>query len=204
MRHGLRALLAGACVALPTALAAAQTETTDWPCIQRKVPEISLAAAWQGPEIDESQVAALRQDPQVVALVRLLSARRTSDEEAKAAIEAFAEAAGEERREMLSAVVLGIFDSINAERAEIIAGIERFGRKLKSFAEQVREANARLDSMRGDPQADQVKLAEQTDEVLWELRVFDERQRSLRFVCEVPVIVEQRLFSLARMIQAAM
>jgi hypothetical protein len=42
------------------------------------------------------------------------------------------------------------------------------------------------------------------DELTWSLRVFDERQRSLRFVCEVPVLIEQRLFALSRMIQSAL
>jgi hypothetical protein len=36
------------------------------------------------------------------------------------------------------------------------------------------------------------------------LRVFDERQRSLRFVCEVPVLIEQRLFLVVRLIQSAL
>ena len=36
------------------------------------------------------------------------------------------------------------------------------------------------------------------------LRVFDERQRSLRYVCDVPVLIEQRLFMLTRIIQDAL
>ena len=31
--------------------------------------------------------------------------------------------------------------------------------------------------------------------------MFDERQKSLSFVCEVPTIIERRLFALARLIE---
>jgi len=201
MRFGLLALVALSAALSPPALGLAQS---DWPCVQRKVEEVSLAAAWQGPEIDPSKLGELRRDPSVRGLVELLAQRRTTAEEAKAAIAQFAVAAGERKKEMLAAVVVGVFEALNAERADIIAGIERFGRKLKDFAEQVRQSNARLDAMRADAKADSAKLVELNDEVVWELRVFDERQRSLRFVCEVPTIVEQRLFTLSRLLQAAM
>ncbi len=203
MKFGSVALIVGAFALVPDTLVGAQP-ASDWPCVQRKVDEIALAAAWQGPEIDAAKLSELRKEPDVVKLVQLLAARRTSEQEARKAIAEFSATAGDRKKEKLSAVVLGLFDSINAERADVIAGIERFGRKLKGFAEQVREANAKLDTMRADTKADPTKLNEMVQEVEWELRVFDERQRSLRFVCEVPVLIEQRLFLLSRLIQAAM
>ena len=35
----------------------------------------------------------------------------------------------------------------------------------------------------------------------WDTRVFTDRQRSLRLVCDQPVLLEQRAFALARIIQ---
>ena len=58
--------------------------------------------------------------------------------------------------------------------------------------------------MRQDAKADQSELAQKNEQLTWSLRVFDERQRSLRFVCEVPVLIEQRLFVLVRAIQTAL
>lgn len=203
MKFGYMTLIVGAVALMPDTLAGAQP-ASDWPCVQRKVDEIALAAAWQGPEVDPAKLGELRKDPDVMKLVHLLAARRTTEEEARKAVSEFAVAAGGARKDKLSAVVVGLFDSINAERADVIAGIERFGHKLKTFAEQVRATNAKLDAMRADAKADPSKLNEMLQEVEWELRVFDERQRSLRFVCEVPVLIEQRLFMLSRLIQAAM
>jgi len=42
------------------------------------------------------------------------------------------------------------------------------------------------------------------DRYNWDVRVFTERQQSLPLACEVPVLLEQRLFELAREIRARM
>jgi len=36
------------------------------------------------------------------------------------------------------------------------------------------------------------------ERLLWDTRVFDERLQSLSYVCESPVLLEQRLFALSR------
>ena len=36
----------------------------------------------------------------------------------------------------------------------------------------------------------------------WDRRIFDERNQSVSYVCEVPTILEQRLGEIARRIQA--
>ena len=40
------------------------------------------------------------------------------------------------------------------------------------------------------------------EKLLWDTRIFDEREQSLTYVCESPVLLEQRLFALAREIMA--
>ena len=40
--------------------------------------------------------------------------------------------------------------------------------------------------------------------VEWDTRIFDERSKTIGYVCEVPVLIEQRLFALARAIQQAL
>jgi hypothetical protein len=75
------------CLAVATALTllaattAGAVGTEDWPCAQRKVPEISLAAVWSGPPLDEAALN-WRTDPGIAGLVERLAARRTSEEEA--------------------------------------------------------------------------------------------------------------------------
>jgi hypothetical protein len=53
--------LALAALLLPAAnmaLAAMNTDP-DWPCIQRKVPELSIASLWQGPPADDALLRAV-------------------------------------------------------------------------------------------------------------------------------------------------
>ena len=192
----MRLLVATAAVLLTAHSAAA----ADWPCVQRKVPEISLAAVWTGPPLD-AEALAWRTDPAVAALVERLAARRTSEEEAREVITGLAQSSGAAKEAKLLALVAGLFETINAERGEVIAGLERFGGAQKQLATLLRDENAKLSDLRSDAKSDPAKLAELTEHLVWNLRIFDERQKSLRFVCEVPVLIEQRLFALSRAIQ---
>jgi hypothetical protein len=37
--------------------------------------------------------------------------------------------------------------------------------------------------------------------LLWETRIFEDRRRVVKFVCDVPTTIDQRLFALGRTIQ---
>src|SRR5881394_3271478 len=67
---------------------AADPRYPDWPCTQAKVPEISLAAVWAGPPLDDIKDK-WKDDAKVSALVPKLAARRTPLEEAEKAITEF-------------------------------------------------------------------------------------------------------------------
>jgi hypothetical protein len=190
-------------VMLVAAPAAWSATASDWPCVQRKVPEIALAAVWTGPQLDAAS-ANWRADPAVADLVQFLAARRTSESEARQAITAFGEASGEAKVARLLAVMAGLFETVNAERSAVIAGLERFGNGQKQLATLIRSENTTLSKMRADAKADPARIAEQSERLVWNLRIFDERQKSLSFVCEVPVLIEQRLFALAKEIAKAL
>ena len=49
------------------------------------------------------------------------------------------------------------------------------------------------------PDAQAIEL--QTQKVMWELQIFQDRRQALSYACDVPAKIEQRLFSLARQIQ---
>jgi hypothetical protein len=181
-------------------VAADAASQDDWPCVQRKVAEIALAAVWTGPQPDGAALK-WRDDATVANLVPRLAARRTSDTEAYQAIGELAATSGEFKKHKLLALVEGLVETINAERVEVIAGLVRFGKAQKDLANILRKQNADLSGLRSDPQADPSKLSQETEQLQWNLRIFDERQKSLRFVCEVPVLLEQRLFALSKHIQ---
>lgn len=51
-------------------------------------------------------------------------------------------------------------------------------------------------------EAERAKARELDERLLWDIRVFDEREQSLSYVCESPVLLERRLFALARQIMS--
>jgi hypothetical protein len=48
------------------------------------------------------------------------------------------------------------------------------------------------------------ELAAAEERYNWDVRVFSERQQSVPLACEIPVLIEQRLFELAREIRSHM
>ena len=84
--------LAGATIVVMTgtvAIAAAYKDP-DWPCIQRKVPELSLGQIWNGPELPAS-AKDWAKDKDIAVLVSDLAARRVPLAEAQQKIRNFAE-----------------------------------------------------------------------------------------------------------------
>lgn len=192
------AFVAGVLAAAPGAVAQeAEPVDPDWPCVQRKVPSLTPAAVWTGPAIDGADD--WRQDDEVADLVVRLSQRRVPLEEAEAEIAEFAEALPENERDArLTALFAGLFQTMNAERGEIIEGIERFARRQKELAEEIR----RMSGEGGDTTRSVATEAER--ELYWAHRIFEERRRSLPYICEVPRLVERRLFALGRTIGQAL
>jgi hypothetical protein len=174
----------------------------DWPCRQVKVGTIALASIWSGPPIDAAQD--WRTDPELSALVTRASERRTPLEEAQATIIDYARHAGGEKNAKLTMLMAGIFDRLNSERDAVIAGLERYGHKQKGMAERVKSEVKALNAAQSETNADQQKIADLSNRVQWDTRVFEDRRRALTYVCETPVLIEQRLGALARTIAAAM
>ena len=53
-------------------------------------------------------------------------------------------------------------------------------------------------------EAGQAKIEELGNQLVWETRIFEDRRRVVKFVCEVPTAIDQRLFALGRTIQQEM
>ena len=48
------------------------------------------------------------------------------------------------------------------------------------------------------PASDAAKREELEQQRLWDIRIYEDRERSLTYICEQPVLLEQRVFALAR------
>ena len=177
--------------------------TTEWPCEAPLRGEMSIGAMWQGPDpagIQEDW----RNTPAVVALVSEIAPRRVPQEEAVANVQRFAAGyQGEERAKILTEVFVGVFDTLSAERNQIVRGIKRFYRRQEAIAHRMEEGWKMLGEI--DPNTTDPTLVEQRtaiqQQIDWDSRVFDDRQRLLPVVCEQPRVIEQRVFALSRAIQ---
>ena len=175
------------------------TRDPDWPCQQIKVPALSVASMWAGPDLPDH--ADWRADPEVSVLVRRLSERRVPIAEAEAKVAGFATRAGPQKQARLLVLFLGLFEVMDAERDSVLAGLDRFGRRQRELAAGLRADLAQLNAARAAATPDEAQVNRLTDQVGWENRVFQERRQVLGTVCDVPGQIEQRLFALARAIQ---
>jgi hypothetical protein len=188
------------CAELPAAANAADPRYPDWPCVQAKVPEISVAAVWDGPSI--AQVGNTWQsEPKTKDLVRRLTARRTPMEEAQKGITEFLTGDAAAKSDNGARLFAGLLDVLNNERTEIMNGLERLARREKELAEQIRSDTSALHELQDKTPPDQSKIDELANRVGWNTRIFEDRRKLIRYACEVPVVIEKRLFALSRAIQ---
>src|SRR5262249_60203665 len=120
--------LAVAAIGLATLARAADPRNPDWPCVQAKVPEISLAAVWAGPPLDDVGNR-WESDPQIKDVVARLAARRTPVEEAQKIAAELLAGSGDARLERAKLVFAGLFDTLSLLRSEEINGIEHYTRR---------------------------------------------------------------------------
>lgn len=189
----------------PRALAADAT-SADWPCVQRKVAKLTSAQMWDGAPVDD--LTKWRDNEEIAKLIVVLASRRVSLEQATAAIARFAAAQPQERRdEALKLLFAGLLSTINSDRAVVMSGIERFQQRQKARAAEIERQGTAIQELKERAVNDEkarAELAAAEDRYNWDVRVFSERQQSLPLACEVPVLVEQRLFALGREIRSRM
>jgi len=195
-------LVAGLAACLFASAGIAQTapeEAADWPCAQRRAGTISVAAVWAGPDI--AQAGAWDQDSDAAELARKLASRRTPIEDFDGLLDAFLAKVDGEKDARLTRVFAGALELINVERDRVMSGIVRYARGQNKLAQQVRkDAEDVTDAMEADaPEAKALDDAQ--TRLRWDKRIFEERSRSLTYVCETPSLLERRAFEIARQIQ---
>ena len=182
---------------------AADPRYPDWPCVQAKVPEISLAAVWAGPPLDDA-TNKWKNDAKVSALVSRLAARKTPLEDAKQGITEFLTGSAADKTAAGKLLFAGLFETLNAQRSSVMNGLERVTRKQREAAEKIRSDTMALHELQGASTPDQAKIDDLGNQLVWQTRIFEDRRRVIGFVCEVPTAIDQRLFALSRAIQQEM
>jgi hypothetical protein len=186
-----------------TAARATDPRHPDWPCTQAKVPEISLAAVWAGPSLDDVQNK-WKEDARVSALVSKLAARKTPLDDAEKSVKEFLAGSAADKTANAKLLFAGLFDTLNAQRSQVMGGLERVSRKQREAADKIREESIQLQALQGATPRDEAKVDALSNELIWKTRIFEDRHKVVRFVCEVPTTIDQRLFALGRVIQQEM
>jgi len=186
-----------------TAARAADPRYPDWPCTQAKVPDISLAAVWAGPALDDVQNK-WKDDEKVSALVSKLSARKTPLDEAEKSVKEFLTGSASDKTANAKLLFAGLFDTLNAQRSQVMNGLERVSRKQREAVDKIRDETVQLQALQSATPRDETKVDTLSNQLVWETRIFEDRRNVVRFVCEVPTAIDQRLFALGRLIQQEM
>ena len=179
------------------AVLAAASEDPDWPCIQRLVPEIAPAVVWAGPPLESIDA---EPSPTIEQLAEELAARRVPLAEAETQVETFAKGlAAEQKNAQLTLLFARTLEIINRDRSSIIQGIRKYARSERALAESISEKNQRLSELPPDQILERESLIAERD---WDIRIYDDRRSALPYLCEQPVLLEQRAFALGRAIVA--
>lgn len=175
--------------------AAATGEDPDWPCVQRLVPEIAPAVIWAGPPLDSVDA---EPQPAIGQLAGELAARRVPLADAEQHVDAFAGTLAPEQKDaQLTRLFARTLEIINRDRTSIIQGIKKYARGQRALAETINEKNERLSHLQPDQVLERDTLIAERD---WDIRIYDDRHSSLTYLCEQPVLLEQRAFALGRAI----
>jgi hypothetical protein len=192
----IRTLILSLLVA-PPALAAGPPDP-DWPCIQRRQPQLSMAQVWDGPIPDDAALA-LARTAEIQSVAQVIALRRTPMEEAEARIADFA---AEHDPQALVALFAASFDHINAARDQVMAGITRYAHKQEALDAQIEDKRHEFAALEAAESPDFDRIDALDRDLEWSTRIFQDRQQSLTYVCETPVILEQRAFAIGRAVEA--
>ena len=160
------------------------------------MPEISVAAVWAGPPIDDV-ADNWKDDAKVSALVARLAARRTPLDEAEKAITEFLTGSADREADAASCCSPACSTRSTPSARQVMNGLERFTRKQRRPPTRSATETLALQALQDAPPPDQAKIDELGNQLAWETRIFEDRRQTISFVCEVPTAIEQRLFALA-------
>lgn len=189
-------------VAAGTGATAAVFNDPTWPCVQRKVESLSLGLMWSRP-VENGGADAVSLDPATERLIDQLALRRLSLEELEDLVVTFAATNPDLTEAVYEQVFERIFNELGAKRHKIIKGIERYSLKQIALAEKIDGIRAEMDKLLAESAPDHDKIDKLEEQLDWEERIYQERSRSLTYVCETPVLIEKRLYGIAQILMKA-
>lgn len=175
---------------------AAEPSDPDWPCIQRKVERLSLGVMWPHPVPEGAEPL----PAELGDVAAQLALRRVSEEEAQALVKEVAERHPELGLDGYGRIYQEAFERIDRQRAEIVAGITRYARNQARLAAEIEDLRAEMARLEAAEVPDFDRMDAVEEEIDWRVRIFRDRDRALTYVCESPVLLEQRAYAIAQML----
>ncbi len=192
LRFGLLALFVSAAAAAAQA-AGRPAVDPDWPCQQPKVAAFPLASVWDGPAIDTT---ATSDDPEITGIAAAMSRRRVPIGDVQAALAKLA-AAPDARDRIRLAFAIAFADLVR-QRTQVIDGLDRFGRQQIAMAAGIRAENETAHKAETPGLATSDPALQKLQ---WDLRLYDERRRTISYVCEAPQAIEARIGALVKLVR---
>jgi hypothetical protein len=188
-----------------------QPAKAEWPCVYRKVPVLSAATIWDGPEIKD--MSSWRKDDAIRKLSQYLISRRIKEADAEAAIKKYAAGLPADIHDAkLTELFAAILTRTNEDRKIVMSGIERFHQRQLERAKEIEKEGIDLpqtgelgvtDDSSG-PAGEISQLSSKEEKYKWEVRTFQEKQANIPIACEIPQLIDERAGALARAIRAEM
>ncbi len=220
MKHVFRraALQAAVMAIMPLGMSVTPTladqpakDTSEWPCVYRKVPTLSAATIWDGPAITDT--SSWRKDETIRKLSQYLISRRIKEEDAEAAVKKYAAGLPADQHDAkLTELFAAVLTRTNEDRKVVMSGIERFHKRQMERAKEIEKEGIELppeneegltDESNG-PAGEIAKLSPKEEKYKWEIRTFQEKQANIPIACEIPQLIDQRAGVIARAIRAEM
>lgn len=198
VRAGIKLVFAFAMVC-SNAVAADFSDPT-WPCIQRKVERLSAGLMWP------AAIEPIELDPEKASAAAELAGRLALR---RIELEDFHDPVGEfisnydADMTVAGHVFQQVFDALSNRRDRIIDGIEEFSLSQIALAEKIEMARVEMNGLLevADPDFDRVDALE--EQIDWDQVIYTDRQKSITYLCETPVLLEKRLYAIAQLLAAA-
>lgn len=186
-------------VTLPDGAGAGKDEA-DWPCPGPKVERLSLAQIWRG-EMPALPAGSWAADREIAPLAAKLASPDLPAGEIARLVRDFAlRQPPENRRARLLTLLQAVFETVDGQRRRVIRRVEAFGRNQKRLVERIVVDTEALEQGRV-PEDERALVEARRD---WNIRIFDDRRRMTRVVCEEPDRYERHLFTVARTIRTVL
>jgi hypothetical protein len=178
---------------VPGAGVAADFSDPSWPCIQRKVENLSAGLMWPHP----LQKTAL--SPEAEELASVLALRRISLEEADAHVRDYV-AKHPSDEQALGAIFQGVFDKLSENRKRLMSGIARYSQSQIALSARIDADRIEMAKLGAEKAPDFDRIDKLEEEMDWNERIYLDRSRALTYVCETPVLIEKRAYAIAQIL----